>query len=347
VFAGRFWLGLVLTALAVPASAQPVETSTDSVDVVVLPFANHSGRYEALGNVLPVFYSKVDSLGLPVLTHELLRPILRKHRIRVVGQIGAAAMGIIRQETGARLAIVGSIDIYEPERAFEVMISARLVDLEERRVLTAISVGRTVQETERIFGRGRAEEIDEIVTEVVAEFMARMIPVIRDAGPREARGHKCGLVAVVPLTDYSKRRHGAEVLQNLLMSELVARDWDVVEPGIVREVLLEQQQMARGGVSEEVMQTLRDKIGVCLVVTGEVEEFAVAPSDMDASVPRINYGLRLVDVQNARLLASIDRTRDGMEGETFFARGREYSMARVVRSSMNEVAEWIAEKGDQ
>jgi hypothetical protein len=337
----------VLIALAVPASAQPNGAPADSVEVIVLPFANYSGRYEALEKVLPVFYDKVDSLGLPVLTHDRLRPLLREHRIRVVGQIGARAMNILREETGAGLAIVGSIDIYEPDRNFEVMISARLIDLQTQEVLTAISVGRTVQETERIFGRGRAEEIEEVVSQVVIQFMDRMAPALGRSVEHSSRYHNCGIVAVVPLNDYSLRRHGAEVLQNLLMAELVARDWSVVEPGIVREALLDRQRAARGGVSDAVLEILRDEVGTCLVVTGEVEEFAVAPSDMDAAVPRIDYGLRLIDARQFRLLASIDRRRDGMEGETLFARGREYSMARVVRSSMAEVVEWIEEEGDQ
>lgn len=339
----------LLLGLAAPngAWAQDQVDPALPADVVVLPFANYTGRYESLSNVLPVFYAKLDSVGLRVLSHEALRPMLREHRIRVVGRVGVEAMDILRAETGSRLAIVGSIDIFEPERAFEVMISARLVDLETHAVLTAVSVGRTVQETERVFGRGRAQEIEEVIDPVVAEFMALMEPAIRGTAPREKPYHKCGLVSVIPLADYSERRHGAEVLQNLLMAELVANGWAVVEPGVVREILLEAQRMARGGVPDEVLAILRDSIGVCLVVTGEVEEFSVAPSQVDIAVPRLSYGLRLVDGRSGRLLAAIDPARDGMEGEFLFERGREYSMARLARGTMSDVVAWITQQGDQ
>ncbi|RKZ14123.1 hypothetical protein DRQ53_12315 [bacterium] len=338
---------LILSFLAGIGSARAQPAVVDSNTVVVLPFANYSGRYESLRSVMPVFYSRLDSAGLHVMSHDDLRPLLREHRIRVVGRMGTRSMDILRAETGVRLAIVGSIDIYEPDRALEVMISARLVDLRQHAVLTAISVGKTVQETERSFGRDRAQAIEEVIDLVVDEFMAAMGPAIRARGPRPDRYHACGLVSVIPLENYSKRRHGAEVLQNLLMSELVARNWTIVEPGIVQEILLEAQRLARGGVSDDVLRLLRDQTGACLVVTGEVEEFSVAPGQVDNAVPRLGYGLRLVDARELRLLATIDQERDGMKGEHFFARGREYSMARLARETMEDVVTWISKEGER
>lgn len=339
-------LALGLSGVATAQQSDP-EDGAGLNDVVVLPFANYSGRYDALKSVLPVFYEKLDSLGLRVMSHEDLRPILREHRVRVVGQISTEGMKILASETGARFAIVGSIDIFEPEQTLEIMISARLVDLQSEKVLAAISVGKTVQETERVFGLGRANEIEAVIDPVVEDFMTQLEPPLHGAGPPHAAHHKCGLVAVVPLDDYSERRHGAEVLHNLLLSELVAHDWEVVEPGIVRQILLDEQRTARGGVSLEVLSILREQLGVCLVVTGELEIFTQTASGVDVSVPRLGYGLRLIDAQSGRLLASIDRARDGSEGETLFTRGREYSMARLARETLEDVVTWMAEEGDQ
>jgi TolB-like protein len=337
---------LTLFSSVVSVDAEETAAAIDSSRVVVLPFANYTGRYEALEKVLPVFYDKVRAEGLSVMSHEDLRPLLREHRLRVVGEMGVRAMDLIREETQAGLAIVGSIDIYEPDRAFEVMISARLVDLQDHVVLTAISVGRTVQETERVFGRGRAEEIEDVIGPVVTEFLERLVPLIRGERAPFSAYHKCGLVAIVPMEDYSGRRHGAEVLQNLLMTELVARAWPVVEPGVVSEVLLDEQRLARGGASNEILRVLRDRLSVCYVVTGEVEEFKLAPSGVENAVPRIDFGLRLIDARAERLVASIDLARDGMEGEFLFGRGREYSIVRLARESISDVVTWIEKEGD-
>ena len=330
-----FILLALLVGLSVPATAQTPGSgeAAASSDVVVLPFANYSGRYEAL--------------GLRVMSHEELRPVLRAHRVRVVGQIGQTGMEVIASETGARLAIVGSIDIYEPDRSFEILISARLVDLETGGVLTAVSVGKTVQETERVFGRGRAEAIEAVIVPVVEEFMARIGPSLSGERPSHRQNRPCGLIALVPLDDYSERRHGAEVVLNLMISELVAREWDVIEPGILHEILLDEQLTARGGITDEVLEMVREQLGVCFVVTGELEFFTITPSGIDVSVPRLGYGLRLIDARSGRLLASIDLDRDGSDGETLFAHGREYSMARLARTSLADVMTWIEEEGDR
>ena len=149
------------------------------------------------------------------------------------------------------------------------------------------------------------------------------------------------------MADYSTRRYGALVLQNLLMAELVKRGRDVVEPGVLREVLLDHQAAARGGVSERVLGILREQLGVCLVVTGEVEEFSLAPSGADLALPSLDFGLRLIDARQSRLVASIDLARDGDDGESVFGRGREYSLVRLARACMAEVAEWISEEEDR
>jgi hypothetical protein len=328
-----------------PATAQDGSAPADSLDLIVLPFANYTGRYEALGSVLPVFYSELESRGFRVVSHEELRPILREHRVRVVGEISRAAMEILAGDTGARLAVVGSIDVYEPGGSFEVMISARVVDLLEGSVLTAVSVGRTVQETERAFGVGRAQEIEEIVELVVTDFVGQINPVLDEGGRTRKRYHKCGLVAVIPMDDFSRRRHGAKVLEHLLMAELVARDWTVVEPGVIRESLLDHQSMARGGVSYEVLSMLRDETGICFAITGEVSEFSVTATGIAASVPRLEYGVRLIDAREHRLVDSIDRARDGRDAETVFERGREYSIARLARSSIIELLDELEGRG--
>lgn len=330
---------LAILALPLPGSAQEATAALDSIDVVVLPFANYTGRYEALDSVLPVFYSGVELGGLRVMTHEELRPLLRRHRTRVVGEISQRAMRILREETGAEFAVVGSIDVYEPDTSFEVLISARVIDLRDERVVSAVSVGRTVQETERVFGRGRASEIEEVIGLVVSEFLESIRPSLSGIVAPQTRYHMCGLVAVVPMDDYSSRRHGARVIENLLIAELIRRDWAVVEPGVLREVLLDHSQAARGGVSDEVLELLRRELGTCFVLTGAVEDFALAPAGGEVAVPHLDYGIRLIDAREMRLVDAVNESRNGLQGETVFGRGREYSMARLARASIEDLLE--------
>jgi hypothetical protein len=82
---------------------------------------------------------------------------------------------------------------------------------------------------------------------------------------------------------------------------------------------------------------LREELDVCYVLTGEVDRFDLTVSGFAASVPHIEYGVRLVDGRSQELVASVDQVRDGLDGETLLGLGREYSMARLARTSIRDV----------
>jgi len=338
-------LALVLfVAMSIPVGDARAEE--ELARIVVLPFANLTGRQAAFERILPEFYDRLGTLGAEVVDHEEVRPLLRQHRIRALGEIGRGDARLLRQETGARLAILGSLDIYQPDRSLEVNVSARVLDLETLTVRRAVSRGLSVQETESWFAVGRAPDVETVMREVVASIVEQLEPFLTEEPPRREQYHTCGLVAVVPLDDYSNGRYAAEIVQNLLTAELVANDWSIVEPGFVREILLDEQKVARGGVSREVREILRRELGVCWVLTGDLAAFEVSPSGQEAAVPLLEFALRLVDARRGELSATLEVRRDGDDGEGLFRRGREYSMARLTRTCLDDVIEWLRREAD-
>lgn len=334
------WL-LVLLVLCAPAGVRAQESR-----IVVLPFANLTGRHEAFERILPEFYVQLGARGYDVVRHDSIRGLLRQHRIRALGQIGRDDARLLRDETGARLAILGSLDIYRPESSLEVNVSVRVLDLETLTIRTAVSRGLTVQETESWFATGRAPDVETVMREVVGALVEELSPHLSEEPLPRERYHTCGLVAVIPLDDYSNSRYAAEVVQNLLMAELVAHDWSIVEPGFVREILLDEQRVARGGVSREVREILRRELGVCWVLTGDLAAFEVSPSGQDAAVPHLEFALRLIDARRGELRAALEVERDGADGEGLFGLGREYSMSRLTRVCTKDVVEWMRREAD-
>lgn len=335
----------LLAILAILATTPLCVHAEDGV--VMLPFANLTGRHEAFETITGALVTALEARGLELTDPSEIRPLLRRHRIRTMGMIGKDDARLLRAETGARFAVLGSLDIYRPEQSFEVNVSARVLDLETLELVTAISVGRIVQETESWFAIGRAESIEKVMQSVVDEVVTVLEPDLSLPRKRREQYHTCGLVAVVPLDDYSNSRYAAEIVQNLLMAELVEQDWALVEPGFVQEILLDAQRVARGGVSREVREILRNRLGVCWVLTGELESFVVSPGGQEAAVPSLEFGLRLVDARRPGLRATLDLARTGADAEGLFGTGREYSMARLARSCLDDVVEWMSERGDR
>lgn len=336
----------LIGVLAVLAGTAP-DPAFAAPDVVVLPFANYTGQQEAFEKIVPGLVAGLTAMGLEVLDHDAIRPTLRRHRIRSSGQISLTGARLVHEDTGARLALLGSLDLYEPETSLEVSLSARLIDLQNLEVVGAVSVGLTAQETERWFATGRAEDVDAVVDRVLASTLDALAVELRGGRREVSRYHTCGLVAVVPLDDHSGSRYAAEILQSFLMANLVENDWRVVEPGFVREILLDHQVVARGGVTEHVLGLLRERLGVCWVITGEVESFRVATAVGSNAVPALDFGLRLIDARSPRLVSTLQLARDGLQGEGLFGRGREHSMARLTRRCMEDVARWMNREGDR
>ena len=343
VRAGAKGLLVLLLALEVLVPASAVARP----DIVVLPFANYTGRHEAFEKILPALTVGLEAMGLTVVDPDSIRPTLRRHRIRSLGQLGSTDARTLRDETGARFVLLGSLDLYEPDTTFEVSLSARLLDLESMELVGATSMGLTVQETEQWFGTGRVADVDAVVARVVDRVLQSFRATLQGEPREPTRYHTCGLVAVVPFDDHSESRYAAEILQSFFMAAMVGAEWRIVEPGFVHELLLDHQSVLRGGVTSEVLELLRAELGVCWVVTGEVETFRIATDSGGSSVPTVDFGLRLVDARNPRLVSTLQLARDGAQGEGLFGRGREYSIARVVQHCMEDITRWMHREGDR
>ena len=122
--------------------------------------------------------------------------------------------------------------------------------------------------------------------------------------------------------------------------------WTITEPGFVREILLDEQRVARGGVSREVREILRRDLGVCWILTGDLAAFEVSPSGQEAALPRLEFALRLIDARRGVLSATLEVERDGADGEGLFRRGREYSMSRLTRVCTQDVVEWMRREAE-
>ena len=336
-----WWVLTILTAVSAVGAA--CAEGADGPDIVVLPLANLSGRHEALLDVSPLLESELRRQGHAVMGSSEVRGLLRARRIRSMGRIGLRDARVVAEETGARYALLGSIDLYRPETSLELAVSARLLDLNSMRLVGAASAGRTVQGSEGWFATGRADSIGEFLPEVVGELAARLHELLVETD-RIAPDHTSGIVAFVQLDNHSGRRYGAAVLLNQLLGAWIERGIPTVEPGFVDEVLLGAQLVARGGIANTALDLLRRELAIDWVLTGELETFDFTPSGTEAAVPSLAFGLRLVDAERHRLVSSFDLERDGLRGQRLFQRGREHSTVGLARSCAEEAVRWFVEE---
>lgn len=350
----RFALGgilslVVLTSSTVAARGQDVpgdagtEEASDVPAVLVLPFANYTQRNDAPQVLMPHVYRQLTERGITHLSATEIRPILRRHRIRSVGRIGAEAAAILRQETGAEAILVGSFDFYEELSQLEVGLSVRLVDIESSTLLAAASNAATGRDFERLFGLGRIESMEALAERVVNDLIDRLeieTALARSVDGKESPG-PCPRVAIVPFDNRSEYSYGGEVFGNILLSALVAGNYVVLEPGAVHEHFLSEQVMHRGQIDAPTLQSLSTRFDLCYVITGVVERYEVARGVSATSYPELIFGARLLDARRGALVATVSSERNGGDSIVLLDMGRCRALGQLTRKTAKAVVERV------
>jgi hypothetical protein len=339
---------LALVTAAIPARAQPPATvrahSAGATTIAVLPFANFTGRTDAVTRMMPEIYRHLAASGLPVVTAEELRPVLRRHRIRTAGQIGVEDARILGEELAARALVLGSLDFYQDTGSPEAGLSVRIVDIASMTVISAASAASTGDDFAGLFGLGRIDSIERLVPRVVDElFVDLRVGAAVERVPAAPRSG-CARVALVPFDNRSEMPYAGAIVTNILLSSLFADNYVLLEPGAAYEHFVSLRVMPRGEIDLASLISLGERFDLCMVVTGDVDRYHLAAGESDAAQPELDLGARILDARSGQLLAAFDDERGGRDGERVFQMGRCRSLGQLTERSLRGLIERIDEE---
>jgi len=323
------------------ASGQDMAADTgDSLaagpDIAILPIVNNTELSEARAILVPLLEQGLTEAGLRVLARADLRSVLREHRIRAVGGIGPAEARLLAEKTGARNLLIVSLDVYRPAFNPEVALTARILDPRDARVLAAAGAGATGEDYASLFGLGRLVWIEDVARRVVAELLEDLFAALPGTTRREGA---CTRVALVPLDDLSDTPHAGRVVGSLILAELLARGYEVIEPGVVKEIFLAKHTVPKGRIARPEIAALYRAVEPCLLITGVVARFDPAQGSSDAAIPAVELGLRVLDGASGRLLLTWDKWMDGSETESVLGFGRERALVPLTRRMVAEMVD--------
>jgi hypothetical protein len=318
------WPLAALVMLAVAGPVRAGETAaTRQATVAIFPFADRTATPDVMDLLRPLIEAQAARRAERVISAAALRPVLRAHRIRSAAGIDAAQAGIIHAETGADFALLGSCDMAREADDPELILSARLLALPSARVVAAASAGACGSDFAGLFGIGRIDSLDALAPRVVARLFDEL-----DRPRRSASGSpEAARVAIVPLGDLSGWLHAGEIASSALLAGLVHEGCDVVEPGVVSAIFMENGFVPRGEVDYRFLSLLAEQTGAGAVVTGTVQEFW---PEQGSTPPHIELGVRLLDAREHRILLAEERARSGDDGLVVLGTGRTPSLAGVL-----------------
>jgi TolB-like protein len=145
-------------------------------------------------------------------------------------------------------------------------------------------------------------------------------------------------VVVAPFLNFSGRRNAGEVLELEFIRNLMTfEQFDVIEPGVVRQQLLALRMIIPEGVSLANADALFATLNADLILTGSVNEYQDYQGVFGTA--KVDFFVQLIEKKSRSVVWSSVSHNEGDDGVFFFDRGR-VNTAHVMASQMTR---WIGE----
>ena len=123
-------------------------------------------------------------------------------------------------------------------------------------------------------------------------------------------------VAILPLENYTSDNYAGERIRKTIITEILSRGIDVIEPGEVTKTLTDLKVNSLGALSVKEAQDLQKTLGVEAVIMGAVDAYGIS-AGISVSYPEVSIQLMLLDASSGSIVWSVWHTSGGA---SFWAR---------------------------
>lgn len=341
-----------------PAIAQQHAPSGGSplFRLAVFPVENLSNESAPLREIRRSLSNKLLARGVRVIDDESLERVMAHHRIRYTGGMGAETAKALRDESNADAVLITSLELYLPGNPPKMAVTARLIATDTLEIIWAESIGVAGDDTPGVLGLGLIsdpQKLREKAVRQLATSLADYLERSRDKRPAggTARAFRPKLffagkdiervrkstIAVIPFFNESPRRHGGEIAQLHFLKQLVGTDaLMVMEPGIIRERMLDKRIILNQGVSYRDTDLLGIPLKIDYLLTGSL--FDYQDYDGPSIPPRIDFSTLLLEVKDRKIVSASKSYNAGDDAVFFFDVGRVSTASVMADKMMHAVA---------
>ena len=123
-------------------------------------------------------------------------------------------------------------------------------------------------------------------------------------------------IAVLPFENFTRDKFAGEKIRRIVITELLLRGIDVIEPGEVTRVLMESDVRSLRSMKAEEIQKVGEKLGVEALMRGSVESFGISKG-ISVSYPEVTINLMLIKKDSGNIIWSV---RHSTGGASFWTR---------------------------
>ncbi len=330
--------------------------------VAVLPLTNLSSTPAPLEEMRQQLVNSLKQQGLDILPAETLENFIVKHRIRYVGGIDETTARDFRYETGVDAVLITSVELYSDTPPPKIALTCRLVSTGNNpEILWMDGVGLAGDDSVGILQLSLIEDHRKLLEKAVRQLSTSLGEYL--AGVRYSKDSQRDIikfwpkvfyrspilepdwnytVAVVPFFNLSERRFAGEIIAlNFVQQMMTQKKFSVIEPGIVRQLLLQMRIVMDDGISFADVHALFSKLNVDLILAGKI--FDYQDSQGASGTARVDFSALAVEKQSREVVWTVQSHNEGDHGVFFFDWGKINTAHSLASEMVGSALETIVE----
>ena len=326
--------------------------------IAVLPVENLSGTSAPLKDMRRLFISKLRAKGFGILEEEMLDKFMTRNRIRYTGGIDIPLAQAFKNETETEGVLITSLELYSEVNPPKMALTSRLVSTGDNPVILWIDgIGLAGDDSPGILELGLIEDPKLLLEKAVGrltgslgEYLGKKLERDRIKSVKGKFRPKVSYrsdvfdpsqkytVAVVPFLNMSGRRNAGEILQLEFIRNLKTfEQFDVIEPGVVRQQLLTLRMIVPEGISLADADALFATLNVDLILAADVYEYQDYQGIF--GTPKVDFLVQLIERKSRSVVWSSVSHNQGDDGVFFFDRGK----VNTAHAMASQMTRWIGE----
>jgi TolB-like protein len=344
------------------AAASPGATAPHGARVALFPLDNLSGAPAPIERIKLALERTLRGRGLDVVSGDVVEAFLAARRIRYTGAISRDDAKAAGNDLGVDGVLMGAVELSGEDR---LSMTLRLVSAkQDAAILWIDGATKVANDSPGLLGLGILTD-QKAVEDVVLGRLARSLTAYLDgkgpsappcaAGGRFApkieyysplvgagRSHS---VVVLPFRNRTGNRNAGQLVGLQFVRQLAsARGLAVLEPGVLRDLLLRFRIIMEGGVSLDDVRNILGALEADLVVTGTVFQYV---DSRGGAIPQINFTAMMLDARNGEVVWASTSYNSGTDAVVFFDFGNlptaQALGCRMVRTVVDGMLEKITQ----
>jgi TolB-like protein len=357
--------------VALPVAAAPALPVTGAAGlspearIAVLPMENLSSVAVSMWEIESALRERLELRGVNVLGEQAMEEFMALNRIRYTGGVSRSTAAAFGDRTATGAILVSSLDLVSRDEVPKYALTARLVSADDGvRILWMDSVQVAGHEHPGLLDLGMVYAPEVVLGDVLDAIADSLSSYLRLGSPSEespGRPRKkfrpktfyrsldafsdprpVMRIAVLPFENDSTQPYAGQILALQFIRHLSALpEIEVIEPGVVRQALLEGRVIREGGVSLPQVDLLRVMLDADLIVSGTVRDYEEAIGEFGN--PLVAFSAHGVDPQRRQIVWSSFSYSEGHDRVYFWnlgmvhtAHGLSSEMARAVLARVSQ-----------